>query len=128
LLPPELGGWGASNSPQDWGGAGGADCATAIEEEGRGKWTTEVWRSEILAGDDVFSLHNVDYSEKGMELEIIVEGQRKLQTVIYSTVDYQGEKWYYGGRGKLENGKGKRDKGRRIPSSWCVIFTGRTEE
>ena len=48
-----------------------------------------------MAADDVFSLCNVDYSEKGMELEIIVEGQRKLQTVIYSTVDYQGEKWYY---------------------------------
>ncbi len=48
-----------------------------------------------MAGDDVFSLHNVDYSEKGMEQEIIVEGQRKLQTVIYSALDYLGEKWYY---------------------------------
>ena len=62
-----------------------------------------------MAGDDVFSLHNVDYSEKGMELEIIVEGQIRLQTVIYSTLDYSGEKWYY--RWKLENGKGKRDEG-----------------
>jgi len=44
---------------------------------------------------DVFALHNVDYSEKGMEQEIIVEGRRKLQTVIYSTLDYLGEKWYY---------------------------------
>jgi len=35
-----------------------------------------------LAADDVFSLHNVDYSEKGMEQEIIVEGQRRPQTVI----------------------------------------------
>ena len=48
-----------------------------------------------MAADDVFSLRNVDYSETGMELEIIVEEQRKLQTVIYSTVDYLGEKWYY---------------------------------
>ena len=59
-----------------------------------------------MAGNDVFSLRNVDYSETGMELEIIVEEQRKLQTVIYSTLDYLGEKWYY--RWKLENGKGKR--------------------
>jgi len=44
---------------------------------------------------DVFALHNVDYSEKGMEQGIIVEGRRKLQTVIYSTLDYLGEKWYY---------------------------------
>ena len=48
-----------------------------------------------MAADDVFSLHNVDYSEKGTEQEIIVEEQRKLQTVMYSTVDYLGEKWYY---------------------------------
>jgi len=48
-----------------------------------------------LAADDVFSLHNVDYSEKGMELEIIVEGQIRLQTVIFSALDYLGEKWYY---------------------------------
>lgn len=44
---------------------------------------------------DVLALRNVDYSEKGAELEIIVEGQHKLQTVIYAAVDYQGEKWYY---------------------------------
>ncbi len=44
---------------------------------------------------DVFALRNVDYSEKGARLEIIVDGQRKLQTVIYAGVDYQGEKWYY---------------------------------
>jgi hypothetical protein len=48
-----------------------------------------------LAGDDVFSLRNVDYSEKGMVQEIIVEGRRKRQTVIYSALDYLGEKWYY---------------------------------
>ena len=63
------------------------------------------------AGDDVFSLHNEDYSEKGTEQEIIVEGQRKLQTVIYSTVDYQGEKWYYGGGWKGEDGGGKMEDG-----------------
>jgi hypothetical protein len=44
---------------------------------------------------DVFTLRNVDYSEKGVRLEIVVEGQRKLQTVIYAGVDHQGEKWYY---------------------------------
>ena|GEM_PF-1310977 len=44
---------------------------------------------------DVFALRNVDYSEKGIELEIIVEGQCELQTVIYSALDYSGEKWYY---------------------------------
>lgn len=44
---------------------------------------------------DVFALRNVDYSEKGMEQEIIVEAQRQLQTVIYAGVDYQGERWYY---------------------------------
>jgi len=44
---------------------------------------------------DVFALRNVDYSEKGMELEIVVEGESRLQTVIYSALDYSGEKWYY---------------------------------
>jgi hypothetical protein len=44
---------------------------------------------------DAFALRNVDYSEKGMELEIIVEGQIRLQMVIYSALDYLGEKWYY---------------------------------
>jgi hypothetical protein len=45
--------------------------------------------------NDVFALRNVDYSEKGAELEIVIEGQGKRQTVIYAGVDYQGEKWYY---------------------------------
>ena len=57
-----------------------------------------------MAGDDVFSLCNVDYSEKGMEQEIIVEGQIRLQTVIYSTLDYSGEKWYYRRTPEDDNG------------------------
>ena len=44
---------------------------------------------------DVFALRNVDYSEKGAELEIVVEEQIRLQTVVYSALDYSGEKWYY---------------------------------
>ena len=57
-----------------------------------------------MAEDDVFSLRNVDYSEKGMEQEIIVEGQIRLQMVIYSTLDYSGEKWYYRGAPEDDNG------------------------
>jgi len=54
------------------------------------------YRCQMLKrSTDVFALRNVDYSEKGMELEIIVEGQIRLQTVIYSALDYLGEKWYY---------------------------------
>ena len=41
---------------------------------------------------DVFALRNVDYSEKGAELEIVVEEQRKRQAVIYAGVDYQGDR------------------------------------
>ena len=65
------------------GGKGKREGGEGKGEGGRGMST------------DVFDLHNVDYSEKGMELEIIVEGQRKLQTVVYSALDYLGEKWYY---------------------------------
>lgn len=37
----------------------------------------------------------MDYSEKGAELEVLVAGRLRSQTVIYSSVDHEGEKWYY---------------------------------
>ena len=41
---------------------------------------------------DVFSLRNVDYAEKGTQVEIVVAGRPRPQTVIYTVLDYQGEK------------------------------------
>jgi len=44
---------------------------------------------------DVFTLRDVDYSEKGTRVEIVVAGRPRPQTVIYAVLDYQGEKCYY---------------------------------
>ncbi len=62
---------------------------------------------------DVFALRNVDYSEKGAALEIIIEGQGKRQAVIYAGVDYQDEKWYYTQEGHRYILDARRRRGRQ---------------
>lgn len=44
---------------------------------------------------DIYHLLKVDYSEQGKVIEVSVHGRMVAQTVIYSGVDYRGEKWYY---------------------------------
>lgn len=44
---------------------------------------------------DVFTLQDVDYSEKGTQVEIVIAGRPRPQMVIYTVLDYQGEKCYY---------------------------------
>ena len=53
---------------------------------------------------DVFTLRDVDYSEKGTQVGIIVAGRPRPQTVIYTVLDCQGEKCYYRGGTPLCSG------------------------
>jgi hypothetical protein len=49
----------------------------------------------------LYRLKNVDYSQRGEIVSIIVDGIVKPQTVIFSGVDYFGERYYFteeGGR------------------------------
>jgi len=48
-----------------------------------------------LANTNIYHLKNVDYSERGQTLEIIVDGVPKPQTVIFAGVDYFGERYYF---------------------------------
>jgi len=48
-----------------------------------------------LANTNIYHLKNVDYSERGQTLEIIVGGVAKPQTVIFSGIDCLGEKYYF---------------------------------
>jgi len=48
-----------------------------------------------MAGANIFNLKNVDYSEHGQTLEIIVDGVPKPQTIIFSGTDYFGDKYYF---------------------------------
>jgi len=52
-----------------------------------------------LASVNIYNLKNVDYSERGQTLEIIVDGVPKRQTIIFSGMDYFGEKYYFTERG-----------------------------
>ncbi|MGB0383815.1 MAG: hypothetical protein ACPGWR_03245 [Ardenticatenaceae bacterium] len=66
--------------------------------------------------NNVWSLKNVDYSEKGKQFEVVVEGQVKQQTTIYTALDYAGNKWYY-----TEEGHSYiLDSRRRRGSHWFV--------
>jgi len=48
-----------------------------------------------LASASIYNLKHVDYSERGRQIEIIVEGVPKPQTVIFSGTDCFGEKYYF---------------------------------
>jgi hypothetical protein len=48
-----------------------------------------------LASANIYSLKHVDYAERGQQVEIIVDGVAKSQTVIFSGIDYFGEKYYF---------------------------------
>ena len=43
----------------------------------------------------LYRLKNVDYSQRGEIVSIIVDGIVKPQTVIFSGVDYFGERYYF---------------------------------
>jgi hypothetical protein len=43
----------------------------------------------------LYNLEQVDYSERGQRIEIIVDGVPKPQTVIFSGIDHLGEKYYF---------------------------------
>jgi len=57
-------------------------------------WTA-IARGVILASTNIYNLKNVDYSERGQTLEIIVDGLSKRQTIIFSGIDCFGEKYYF---------------------------------
>jgi hypothetical protein len=42
-----------------------------------------------------YRLKHVDYSQRGEVVSIIVDGIVKPQTVIFSGMDYFGERYYY---------------------------------
>jgi len=48
-----------------------------------------------LANTNIYHLKNVDYSERGQTLEIIVDGVPKPQTIIFSGTDYFGDRYYF---------------------------------
>jgi hypothetical protein len=48
-----------------------------------------------LASANIYNLKQVDYAERGQQVEIIVDGVPKRQTVIFSGTDYFGEKYYF---------------------------------
>ena len=48
-----------------------------------------------MASANIYNLKHVDYSERGQRVEIIVEGIPKRQTIIFSGIDYSGEKYYF---------------------------------
>jgi hypothetical protein len=48
-----------------------------------------------LASANIYSLKQVDYAERGQQVEIIVDGVPKRQTIIFSGTDYFGEKYYF---------------------------------
>jgi hypothetical protein len=48
-----------------------------------------------LASANIYNLKNVDYSERGQRIEIIVDGVPKPQTVIFAGTDCFGEKYYF---------------------------------
>lgn len=48
-----------------------------------------------MTGAKIYDLKDVDYSERGKDLEIIVDGIPKPQTVIFSGTDCFGEKYYF---------------------------------
>jgi hypothetical protein len=48
-----------------------------------------------LASANIYSLKQVDYTERGQQVEVIVGGVAKRQTVIFSGIDYWGEKYYF---------------------------------
>ncbi len=48
-----------------------------------------------MASAKIYNLKRVDYSERGRQVEIIVEGVPKPQTVIFSGTDCFAEKYYF---------------------------------
>ena len=52
-----------------------------------------------MAGANIYNLKNVDYSERGQTLAIIVDGVLKPRTVIFSGIDSLGEKYYFSEQG-----------------------------
>ncbi|MGH7599365.1 MAG: hypothetical protein ACREOI_23650 [bacterium] len=48
-----------------------------------------------MASASIYNLKHVDYAERGQQLEIIVDGVPKRQTIIFSGTDYFGEKYYF---------------------------------
>lgn len=48
-----------------------------------------------MASANIYNLKRVDYSERGQTVEIIVDGVPKRQTIVFSGIDYFGEKYYF---------------------------------
>jgi len=48
-----------------------------------------------LAAGSIYSLKHVDYTERGQQVEIIVDGSPKIQTVIFTGTDCFGEIYYF---------------------------------
>ncbi len=48
-----------------------------------------------MASASIYSLKQVDYSERGQQVEIIVDSVPKRQTIVFSGTDYFGEKYYF---------------------------------
>ena len=48
-----------------------------------------------LTSASIYNLKHVDYAERGQQIEIIVDGVPKRQTIIFSGTDCFGEKYYF---------------------------------
>jgi hypothetical protein len=48
-----------------------------------------------LASANIYNLKQVDYSERGQTVEVIVDGVAKRQTIVFSGTDYFGETYYF---------------------------------
>ena len=54
-----------------------------------------ILREKFLATGSIYNLEQVNYSERGSRVEIIVDGVPKPQTVIFSGVDCFSEIYYF---------------------------------
>jgi hypothetical protein len=52
------------------------------------------WKTHVI-DSGLYRLKNVDYSQRGEVVSIIIDGIIKPQTVIFSGVDYFGERYYF---------------------------------
>jgi hypothetical protein len=71
-----------------------AESAYIFKAENGGSECIILWE-RILSNTSLYNLKQVDYSERGQRVEIIVDGVPKPQMVVFSGTDCFGEKYYF---------------------------------
>jgi len=52
-------------------------------------------RRPVMIDPGLYRLKQVDYSQQGETIHVIIDGITKPQTIIYSATDYLGEKYHF---------------------------------